>query len=185
MEEANRRIEELIKEVKTYNKHKKDLEDEINKMRGRIEDQRGIIAQRDKIIYSLTKKLKSNELLMKSKEKEFRRLERSMKSVIKRRENVNERLLGGNKFKAEGVLRNQIKSLENSICVLEKFIVYLGEHIGFDSTLLFRISEVVDGFDDPVIQRLVKNIKNRNKESKNIVEALVGIDTENNEFLYK
>jgi hypothetical protein len=166
MEEINKRVEGLVMEIRMYIREKKELEVELNKCRATINDQKNMVAEKEEKTTSLAKEIRRLRNTLKAKERGYKNKERDLKNTIRRKERESEKVLSGCKTKPEYILMNEVRDLEKRNNVLCEIINHIGENMGCGLAVLSKIQGVVDGVDDPLIQKLMKDIEERgNTES--------------------
>jgi hypothetical protein len=157
MEDLQRRIDELVKEIRGMGRQREFLEEEVRILRDRLEEQ-GM---------QLEQSLKKNEMLSKALDGAVKRLERKKKqSVARERALKNEcrrnTVLGRI---AEGAGRKKLcidremGELSGRYVVMSRFIQVLSEKFGFDSEIFNELLKASEGFDDPVIAAFLQGIE--------------------------
>lgn len=164
--DKDKKIDDMILQMRDFNCRNKDLIDSLKKEINRSKNIELENERMSKEIDNLEKEVKKlqNEIL--SKKKETTRIKKHFEAHIRRLE-----------YKKDTVSDNSFFDLTQKNQILEALLFYIGKKFNFDGELLVDLYKVVDDPNDDFLRRLVDNISESYWNQKKI-EAESAINTE-------
>ncbi|KAM0679403.1 hypothetical protein BDAP_000270 [Binucleata daphniae] len=160
MSDYLKRIEDLVKEIKTLKNKIKKCEEEIKTENIKNYDLSLQLDRKSKECEKVKELQKETKKILQQKERRFVNAERSLLNKLKRKEVFEEKRCSKNKV--ENLLKLEIKNLETRNHILESLMVIFGENLQFDGHLVNKITEFAESVNDVCIKKIKDKIIERN-----------------------
>lgn len=161
MNDYNKRIENLVNEIKKFKKDVNDLKNENVKLKGENKDLKNkieiIIIENEKIKKDYKEAKNLNIKYQKKAHSNIKHLQ----NKLRKSEFLDDRQTSKNL--AEKIVRLENIDFKRKNLLLENIFECLGDSLSFDENLIFKLVEYSNNINDDGIQRLIKNIIERNK----------------------
>lgn len=159
MEDLQKRIDGLIREVRDLSKQREEYAEEVKRLRAKMVE-RDMEAQEQK---SRNEELcRMVEKLRRQAERRERRLRshvRMARNESRRKELLNSRIQGSSRSQGEYYVGLEMKMVNERCEIMKSFIIALSERLGFDCEIFDELLEIADGIDDPVIAAFLNSIR--------------------------
>lgn len=156
MDNTLSRLEELLIENRKLYKYNLKLKEEISILNKNLIISQTNISTLNSTIYNLEKEIRKLEGELKTKDKKIESNILFMKNEFKRKDILNNKLVGTNKSTKEMELKKEINSLYNKNNILLSFIKNLFDKKELDFDIFYKILEVSDETNlDNYIENLI------------------------------
>lgn len=160
MSEYLKRIEDLVKEIRTLKSKLKKSEEDLKSEMNKNYNLNLQLDQKNKDCENYKDQYKEAKKQLIQKEKKFVSAEKSLLNKLKRKEFFEDKKCARNKL--ENLMKHEIRNLESRNHVLENLMIIFGENLQFDGHLINKITEFADTVDDLCIKKLKDKIIERN-----------------------
>ncbi|TBT98026.1 hypothetical protein CWI38_0564p0010 [Hamiltosporidium tvaerminnensis] len=162
----NNQNDNFIKEIRLLNKSRQIIQEELNKERRKVIEIEEESKKKDIEIERLKSNIKELKLQLNVSESKRKRNEKIMKIQMNKKEFEGKKYLKTNRNKVEYDLKSSVSKYEKRIEVLERIIESLGHKFMFDSSILLSCNEIIDGYEDSLVDIFLKNVSSVNKENE-------------------
>ncbi|KAH9410859.1 hypothetical protein HK407_09g15450 [Ordospora pajunii] len=158
MDELRMRIDELLKEVARLECEMTEKNENIKKSRVLNMDLREEILRKSKEVDDLNELAADMKKQMESNGRRSMKLERMIRAECRRKELVNEKILGSAKSRGEYYISLEMKKINERYEVMRRFVFAISERFGFDFEMFGELVKIAEEIDDPVIAAFLESI---------------------------
>lgn len=177
-----RRINNLIKEVRQLTSEKNELKILNNALMIQLHTEKARLAEVTDDLQGVYKKCQCTEDELKLLHKKFCDKIKQLKTQIRQNDIFRKVYRGSSKTVRETMVNEEMEKVRKANEKLEAMIRLFSRRVGVDSELLQKICMVADGTDDPLILNLVKDISNVESLPVNVIDVKK-IDDFNESFM--
>lgn len=151
MEDLQRRIDSLIREIRDLSRQKEEGSEEVRRLRTKVQVQSEEIRQQAVRVEELTAEAARMKKSIEGRERRVRSSERAIRNESRRKELFNSKVLGSSKTQSEYYMSLEMKAVNERCEMMRRFMGVLSERFGLDMDVFDELVKIADGFDDPVI----------------------------------
>ncbi|KAK6090812.1 hypothetical protein P3W45_000057 [Vairimorpha bombi] len=156
-----KKLEDLLTENRNLYKQNIKLKEDLNTSANKICTMKTQVCTLNNQVSHLDQEMRKLEMECKTKDNKLRKSELFMKNEFKRKDILNNKLIGSNKSVKEIELKNEINKLYLRNNILSKFIKEIFDKTDMDFKMFYDMLEVVDNSDDETLKFFIQEIKEK------------------------